>query len=234
MPWSASRKSRSRRPEAAHERRARHGRAARAWVRFSHEKNEPVFHAPWEARVYAMNRAMGAWRKWNLDAGRHAIELLPPADYLRMSYYERWFRRLVARREVWLCDQRGDRERKGRSGLDEGDAGVQPARRLPAGSNRGIPSSRDPSVRPSFKVGQRVRARNINPDRPHALATIRARQDRRRSSRDHGVYVFPDTNAHSGREASARLLRAFRRARALGGARFSARLRLPRPVGRLP
>ena len=28
-----------------------------------YEKDEPVFHAPWEGRVYAMNRAMGAWGK---------------------------------------------------------------------------------------------------------------------------------------------------------------------------
>ena len=41
-----------------------------------------------KSRIYAINRAIGAWRKWNIDAGRHAIEQLPPADYLRMSYYE--------------------------------------------------------------------------------------------------------------------------------------------------
>ena len=39
------------------------------------EKNEPVFHAPWEGRVYAINRTLGAWRKWNLDASRHGVEL---------------------------------------------------------------------------------------------------------------------------------------------------------------
>jgi nitrile hydratase len=33
------------------------------------EKNEPVFHHEWEGRIFAMNRAMGAWRKWNLDCG---------------------------------------------------------------------------------------------------------------------------------------------------------------------
>ncbi len=60
-----------------------------------HEKNEPVFHARWEARAYALNRAMGAWGKWNIDASRHARELLRPADYLRMSYYESWVARLI-------------------------------------------------------------------------------------------------------------------------------------------
>src|SRR5271166_1313833 len=59
------------------------------------EHDEPVFHSEWEARAFALNIAAGAWRKWNIDAGRHQIELLPPADYLRMSYYEKWAVRLA-------------------------------------------------------------------------------------------------------------------------------------------
>ena len=43
-----------------------------------YEKNEPVFHAPWEARIYALTRAMRAWGKWNLDADRHALERPAP------------------------------------------------------------------------------------------------------------------------------------------------------------
>ena len=45
------------------------------------EKNEPVFHNEWERRIFAMTRAMGAWRKWNVDAVRHSNELIPPAEY---------------------------------------------------------------------------------------------------------------------------------------------------------
>ena len=62
-----------------------------------YEQNEPVFHARWEARVYALTRAVRFVDDWNLDASRHAIELLPPADYLRMSYYEKWLVRAEAR-----------------------------------------------------------------------------------------------------------------------------------------
>src|SRR5262249_45663172 len=61
-----------------------------------YEKDEPVFHDPWEGRVYAITRAVGAWGKWNIDASRHGIEMLPPADYLRMSYYEKWLARTVS------------------------------------------------------------------------------------------------------------------------------------------
>jgi nitrile hydratase len=35
-----------------------------------HEKNEPVFHARWEARVRVLAQALAAWGKWNLDADR--------------------------------------------------------------------------------------------------------------------------------------------------------------------
>src|SRR5438093_11688975 len=60
-----------------------------------YEKDEPVFHSRWEARAYAITRAMGAWGKWNIDASRHQRELIPAAEYLRMSYYERFFEGLI-------------------------------------------------------------------------------------------------------------------------------------------
>ena len=59
------------------------------------EPNEPVFHERWEARVYALNRAIGFFGKWNIDAGRHSRERISPADYLRMSYYEKWLAGLI-------------------------------------------------------------------------------------------------------------------------------------------
>ncbi len=62
-----------------------------------YERDEPVFHARWEGRVYALDRATSAFRKWNIDAWRQGIERLPPADYLRMSYYEKWFAALELR-----------------------------------------------------------------------------------------------------------------------------------------
>ena len=54
------------------------------------EKDEPVFHETWEGRVFALNLAMAAWGKWNIDMGRYAREQMPPAEYLATSYYEHW------------------------------------------------------------------------------------------------------------------------------------------------
>src|SRR2546426_7652433 len=65
----------------------------------AYEKNEPVFHESWEGRVYVIRRAMGAWRRWTTDHTRHEVELIPPLDYMRMSYYERW---LVSTAELMI------------------------------------------------------------------------------------------------------------------------------------
>jgi nitrile hydratase subunit beta len=160
-----------------------------------YEKNEPVFHTAWEARVYALTRAMGAWRKWNLDASRHALELMPPADYLRMSYYERWFHRLAAQVVQYGFVTKEELE----SGQPApGSPKANPAFTLATSSrwlSRLIAASEDPNVRPLFKVRQRVRARNINPT-GHTRLPRYARGKTGVIVRDHGVYLFPDTNAH--------------------------------------
>jgi nitrile hydratase len=159
-----------------------------------YERDEPVFHEPWEARVFALNIGMRAWRRWNIDAGRYEIELIPPAEYLRMTYYERWLVRLVG-----LLVKRDLVTR------DEIDAGApapgarksQPvltAERVASIIRNGAAASRDVPAVPRFAVNQRVRARTINP----AGHTRLPRYVRGRTgtiARDHGVYVFPDTNA---------------------------------------
>jgi hypothetical protein len=60
-----------------------------------YERNEPVFHEPWEALLFALNRAVRAWGKWTTDASRDAVELIPAPEYLRMSYYEQRLHALI-------------------------------------------------------------------------------------------------------------------------------------------
>jgi nitrile hydratase len=138
---------------------------------------------------------MRAWRKWSLDTDRHGIELLPPVDYLRMSYYERWLTRLEAQLVTYGLVTKEEMESgKGAPGSTK----ATPALGLATSSrwlSRGIPSSDDPKVRPLFKVRQRVRARNINPT-GHTRLPRYARGKTGVIVRDHGVYLFPDTNAH--------------------------------------
>lgn len=187
-----------------------------------YEKDEPVFHATWEGRVYAMTRAMRSWGKWNLDASRHALEILSPVEYLRMSYYERWLKRLetdvVKYGFVTPEEQQSGKPVPGSTKGSPMLTLATAARWL----SRGIPSSTDPKVRPLFKVGERVRARNIHPT-GHTRLPRYARGKVGVVFRDHGVYVFPDTNAHAQGEKRQHVYSVRFTARELWGKTASAR-----------
>jgi len=167
------------------------------------EANEPVFHEDWEARLFAIRHALGVWGKWNIDASRYARELIPPAEYLRMSYYERWLAGLLTQ----LVDVGLVSAAELASGKPEaGSSKVEPALR-PAGLPRllaGSPAARNVDVAPAFHGGDAVRARNVQPV-GHTRLPRYVRGKRGRIVRDHGVHVFPDTNAHGKGEQPQRL-----------------------------
>src|SRR4030095_6777628 len=54
------------------------------------EANEPAFHEPWEAAVYAIMRGSLGHGQYTLDEFRHGVERMNPAHYLRSGYYEHW------------------------------------------------------------------------------------------------------------------------------------------------
>ena len=49
------------------------------------ERDEPVFHEPWEMLGYAL----GSLGRFTMDEARHAIERIEPRLYLSASYYDR-------------------------------------------------------------------------------------------------------------------------------------------------
>jgi len=161
-----------------------------------YEKNEPVFHAQWEGRVYAINRALGAWRKWTIDGSRHGIELLPPADYFRMSYYERWLERLTEISiKTGLVTRAEVESGKPAPGSSKATPPVTAANAEAAALIRAS-ARRTTAASPRFAVGQHVRARNINPV-GHTRLPRYARAKSGVIDRDHGIFVFPDTAAHA-------------------------------------
>jgi nitrile hydratase beta subunit len=158
------------------------------------EANEPLFHARWEARVYALSGAMGAWRRWNIDAGRYRTERLPPADYLRMSYYEKWLASLVERSlDAGLVT--AEEVASGR--MAAGSTPSTPplsADDLPAVLAKGNSTQRAIPTNPRFAPGAMVRAKNIHPTGHTRLPRyVRGRVGV--IERAHGAHVFPDTNA---------------------------------------
>ncbi len=66
------------------------------------DPNQPVFHAEWERRVFAMTVASGFLGRWNIDMSRYARESMDPAEYLATSYYEHWLHGLET-----LLDEQG-------------------------------------------------------------------------------------------------------------------------------
>ena len=56
------------------------------------EEDEPLFHAPWEARALGIVVALGACGQWNIDAARSAREDMHPGDYTRTPYYAIWLK----------------------------------------------------------------------------------------------------------------------------------------------
>jgi nitrile hydratase len=158
------------------------------------EPNEPVFHAAWEGRIMAMNLAIAAWRKVSVDNRRYVRELIPPAEQLVMSYYEKWYAGLVANMLEASMVTREEIE----SGKPEpGAPKLTPplsAAGVPAFWEKGAPKTRNVDAKASFRAGQSVRTRNINPP-THTRLPRYARAKVGIVERDHGVYVFPDTNA---------------------------------------
>jgi nitrile hydratase beta subunit len=158
------------------------------------EPDEPVFHADWERRAFALTIAMGATGEWNLDESRFAREDRPPADYLSRTYYEIWLaglERLLAERglvepeEVEAGRPLGE-PRAVRRTLD--------AEAVPKMLGRGGPTRRDVEHAARFAPGDRVRARNIHPPEHTRLPRyVRGRVGT--VVLVHGAHVYPDAHA---------------------------------------
>ena len=158
------------------------------------EADEPLFHAPWERRAFALTLAMGARGDWNIDMSRHAREDQHPVQYLSSSYYQIWLAGLER-----LMRERGlvtEEELNGgpRSPLPENTKPAVPAERLSAMLTKGDSARAESENAPRFKVGERVVAKNLNP-RGHTRLPRYVRGRAGVVETTQGVFVFPDSNA---------------------------------------
>jgi nitrile hydratase len=154
------------------------------------QNNEPVFHAPWEGRVFAMYWAIDG--DWPSGSGRHQRELITPAEYLRMSYYERWLTALTELLVKSGMVTRSELETGVAAGGNTKGRECLKAAQVPSAIAAGSPSSSDATVAAKFHVGQRVRARNLNPV-GHTRLPRYARGKPGTIAHDHGVFVFNDS-----------------------------------------
>jgi nitrile hydratase len=155
------------------------------------DADERPFHAVWEARVLAMQRAIRAARAWNIDMSRDAIERQPARRYLAASYYERW-----------LMGMETNAVEKGLIDADELAAGTalrpgKPVAHVMTKDDLADSLTRGSFSRPAshaarFKPGDRVRARNINPPTHTRLPRyVRGHEGLIEAVR--GCHVFPDS-----------------------------------------
>jgi len=163
------------------------------------EPNEPVFHADWEKRAFALTLAMAMPGEWNIDMSRFARENRPPVEYLSMSYYQIWFAALetmVKERDLVADDE-----------IVVGHAlnAPKPVKRVLTPDDvlkvlhRGGPTERDTNTQAAFKMGDKVRAKNINPP-THTRLPRYVRGRAGTIERVIGFHVFPDSNAQGAGE----------------------------------
>jgi nitrile hydratase len=157
------------------------------------EKDEPVFHAPWEGRVLAMQRAMGFAGAWHIDHSRYAQEQLAPQVYLGVSYYLRWA--LAMEKNVTERGYATPDELKAGHALT---AGKNLPRKMTMESfSAGLCRNtfyRTPQGPARFKPGDRVRTKNIHP-LTHTRLPRYARGKLGVVERCHGCHMYPDSVA---------------------------------------
>jgi nitrile hydratase subunit beta len=150
--------------------------------------------------VLGIALATGFLRRWNIDMGRYTIEQMPPAEYLRASYYEKWLyrtERLLVERGLLTAQELASGQ------ADSSRPPAVPA--VPASAVetalRGRRAARmdDHLKPPTFKAGDRVRARNVHPTH-HTRLPRYARGKVGVIDRDHGVFILPDEHATSGKK----------------------------------
>jgi nitrile hydratase len=134
---------------------------------------------------------MGASGQWNIDLSRAARESLPPAIYLSSCYYEIWIRALEK-----LMLERG---MVTPAELATGQQSTPPiqvnkfltSETVDAALKAGSPTERPIDQPALFKVGQKVRARNMHPQ-GHTRLPRYVRGHVGTVVSLHGGHVFPD------------------------------------------
>ena len=160
------------------------------------EADEPVFHAEWERRMFALQLATGALGRWNIDMGRAVRENQPPARYLASSYYEIWLHgvsTLLLQAGIVTPGElaSGVAERPAEPALRE--RRLPPERVAPALA-RGDKFRMEEGKPARFAVGDAVRVLNRHPE-GHTRAPRYVRGHVGTVLRDHGLFVFADASA---------------------------------------
>jgi nitrile hydratase len=165
------------------------------------ERDEPVFHHEWERRAFALALATLAGRHFNVDELRRTIERMEPARYLSASYYERWLHAvesLLLEKHVLSREELNRASANTPAETQDSETQRNPSASERADARQSAPATKRPQqARPKFQAGDRILARNINPQ-GHTRLPRYIRGHRGTVIRDWGIFALPDTYAHGG------------------------------------
>ncbi|MBC6439589.1 MAG: nitrile hydratase subunit beta [Rhodospirillales bacterium] len=162
------------------------------------EEDEQLFHAEWEKRAFGVCLQAAEGAGFVDDHLRANIERIPAHIYLRSTYYELWIRSVSA-----ILDQRGILTN---AQIEERVAALTEPGRAEGGSDITLDETDDmmaagaSTKRPEveiaarFKPGDRVLVRNDHPEH-HTRSPRYCRGRYGAVIADHGVFVYPDSNA---------------------------------------
>ena len=184
------------------------------------ERDEPPFHDKWEGRAGGLLEVMTFPPGFTVDRFRYVRETLRPDLYLTQTYYEQW---------IYIAEQ----------ALME--AGMISPEELASGKSRAPKrtdairadavwsflhdrshSGRDLDDTPRFAIGQRVRARSMQPI-GHTRLPRYARGKTGGVVSHHGAHVLPDASAHGKGDMAQHLYTVRFAARELWGERANPR-----------
>ncbi|KQV41337.1 nitrile hydratase subunit beta [Rhizobium sp. Root1204] len=165
------------------------------------EENEPKFHAEWERTVFGVNMLLLLSGAYTADEHRHSMEKIPALHWLESPYYLHWidgFETILQDKGIVTAEEMdsGKSSMSGRAGPLANYIDPDAIRNIALHNH---PVTGDIEKVPSFKEGDVVRAKNINP-RTHTRLPRYTRGKKGIVVKHVGACLYADARAHGGSE----------------------------------
>jgi len=190
------------------------------------EDDEPVFHSNWERRVFGMTNMLPVVIGGSDDQFRRDMERMPPIDYLRSSYYEKWLFSLeTLAGRAGLLSEAEIAAGKAIDPVPEAYREAQPARAeevwdaIHAGASQAMPEAEGVAQR--FEVGARVLTKPVM-GFGHTRLPRYARNRVGTIESAHGSFILADAHAATDKPAADFLYTVVFEARDLWGEEAAA------------
>lgn len=164
------------------------------------DEEDVPFHAPWEARMWAISRNRGA-PGCTIDWWRHVRELIDPADYLTRTYFDQWTQtELAVHIDAGVFTLAEVIAGKSSTEPVPEGPGIDRAGALEADRALATRFDRDVNEAPAFQPGDRIRTARFG--HSHHTRLPEYARDREGEILAHrGAHLFPDAGARGIHEA---------------------------------